>query len=73
MKDLIKLSESYGQNKARVLAKFEKQYVATVLADAEGNLTVAAKKARMDRKYLTDLAKKHGYRSARTTGQADAE
>ncbi len=41
-------------------AEFEKKYLAWLLARADGRLSAAARLAKMDRKHLRTLAKKHG-------------
>jgi DNA-binding NtrC family response regulator len=53
---------SYGQNKQRLVEKFERDYVKRLLERHSGNLSAAAREARMDRKHLSDLAIKHGLR-----------
>jgi DNA-binding NtrC family response regulator len=40
-------------------AAFERKYVTWLLARHRGNISAAAREARMDRKHLSDLAKKH--------------
>ncbi len=54
--------ESYRDTRARFEAEFEKAYVAFLLARHAGNLSAAAREAKMDRKHLFDLARKHGLR-----------
>lgn len=58
--------KSYGENKAEVVSKFEREYVTWLLVRHSGNISAAAKEASMDRKHLTDLAKRHGLRRPRT-------
>jgi DNA-binding NtrC family response regulator len=55
-------SKSYGQTRTEFEAAFEQGYVAWLLARHSGNISAAAREARMDRKHLHDLAKKHGLR-----------
>jgi DNA-binding NtrC family response regulator len=55
-------SMSYGQTRAAFEAEFEQRYVAWLLTRHSGNISAAAREARMDRKHLHDLAKKHGLR-----------
>lgn len=55
-------SKSYGQTRAEFEANFEQRYVAWLLVRHSGNISAAAREARMDRKHLHDLAKKHGLR-----------
>ena len=47
----------------RFEAEFERRYVKWLLGRHGGNISAAAREAQMDRKYLYDLAKKHGMRS----------
>jgi transcriptional regulator with GAF, ATPase, and Fis domain len=56
---------SYRQTRATFESDFEKRYVTWLLARHDGNLSAAAREARMDRKYLYDLARKHGLRQQR--------
>lgn len=53
---------SYGQNKAEVVTKYEYYYVKNLLLRHNGNLSAAAREARMDRQHLSDLAQKHSLR-----------
>jgi DNA-binding NtrC family response regulator len=55
-------SKSYGQTRSEFEADFEQRYVSWLLARHSGNISAAAREARMDRKHLHDLAKKHGLR-----------
>ena len=41
---------------------FEKSYVSWLLGRHKGNISAAAREARMARKHLYDLARKHGLR-----------
>jgi len=50
---------SYGETKAALVAEFERMYIERLLRASGGNITLAAKTARMDRKHLTDLIRKH--------------
>ena len=50
----------YREARARVEAQFEKSYVTWLLERHDGNVSVAAREAQMDRNHLTDLATKHG-------------
>ena len=54
---------SYGQTRAAFVSEFESRYVSWLLQRQNGNLSAAAREARMDRKHLHDLAKKHGLRA----------
>jgi transcriptional regulator with GAF, ATPase, and Fis domain len=51
---------TYREARARVEAAFERRFVASILARSGGNVAAAARKAKMDRKYLADLVRKHG-------------
>ena len=50
----------YKQARAELLARFEATYVERLLARAGGNVSRAARDAKMDRSHLIDLAKRHG-------------
>ncbi|MGH7298524.1 MAG: hypothetical protein ACRELB_26525, partial [Polyangiaceae bacterium] len=54
--------KSYRETRARYDGEFEKRYVKWLLARHGGNVSAAAREARMDRKHLHDMAKKHGLR-----------
>ena len=49
-----------GRARAEVLAWFEKAYLESLLASADGRLVEAARRARMDRKSLWRMIKRHG-------------
>ena len=53
-------SLSYGENRERAESAFEKAYLTWLLERAGGNVSEAARQAKMDRKYLHKLMKKHG-------------
>ncbi len=55
-------SKSYRETRAAYEAEFEKAYVSWLLGRHGGNISAAARAARMDRKHLYDLARKHGLR-----------
>jgi transcriptional regulator with GAF, ATPase, and Fis domain len=55
-------SLSYRDVRAQFEADFEKRYVAWLIGRHDGNISAAAREARMDRKHLYDLARKHGLR-----------
>jgi len=53
---------SYRDTRSRFDTEFESRYVAWLLGRHGGNVSAAAREARMDRKHLSDMAKKHGIR-----------
>jgi transcriptional regulator with GAF, ATPase, and Fis domain len=55
---------SYRETRARYEADFERRYVKWLLGRHGGNVSAAARDAKMDRKHLYDMAKKHGLRGA---------
>ena len=55
--------ESYRDARTRVEEEFERQYVASLLAEHQGNISHAARAAQMDRKYLGTLVRKHKLRA----------
>jgi DNA-binding NtrC family response regulator len=56
---------SYREIRAAFEADFERRYVSWLLGRHDGNISAAAREAKMDRKYLYDLARKHGLRGAK--------
>ena len=56
--------KSYRETRAKYDAEFEKRYVKWLLGRHHGNISAAAREAKMDRKHLHDMAKKHGLRGA---------
>ncbi len=54
--------QSYRETRAAFEADFEQRYVSWLLGRHKGNISAAAREARMDRKHLYDLARKHGLR-----------
>ncbi len=55
-------AHSYRETRAKFETDFETRYVSWLLTRHNGNISAAAREARMDRKHLHDLAKKHGLR-----------
>jgi transcriptional regulator with GAF, ATPase, and Fis domain len=55
-------SKSYRENRADFEADFERRYVSWLLDRHQGNISAAAREAKMDRKHLYDLARRHGLR-----------
>ncbi len=58
--------KSYREVRSGFEADFEKRYVAWLLARHKGNVSAAARAAKMDRKHLYDLARRHGLRDPGT-------
>jgi transcriptional regulator with GAF, ATPase, and Fis domain len=58
----FKDGESYRETRARYEHEFEQRYVSWLLNRHGGNVSAAARAAKMDRKYLHDLARRHGLR-----------
>jgi DNA-binding NtrC family response regulator len=52
----------YREARAAALAAFEREYLTRLLDESNGNVSEAARRARMDRPYLTTLLKRHGLR-----------
>ncbi|AKU97482.1 Type IV fimbriae expression regulatory protein PilR [Labilithrix luteola] len=61
-------SVSYRENRARVEEQFERSYIGWLLERHEGNVSAAAREARMDRNHLTDLATKYNLQRRRRGG-----
>jgi transcriptional regulator with GAF, ATPase, and Fis domain len=57
--------KSYREVRADFEADFERRYVSWLLDRHAGNISAAAREAKMDRKHLYDLARKHGLRGER--------
>jgi transcriptional regulator with GAF, ATPase, and Fis domain len=55
-------AKSYRETRAKYDAEFERRYVKWLLGRHNGNVSAAAREAKMDRKHLHDMAKKHGLR-----------
>jgi transcriptional regulator with GAF, ATPase, and Fis domain len=54
--------KSYRETRAKFDGEFERRYVKWLLGRQAGNVSAAAREAKMDRKHLHDMAKKHGLR-----------
>ena len=52
--------KSYRDTRARFESEFERRYVKWLLGRHGNNVSAAAREAKMDRKHLHELAKKHG-------------
>lgn len=59
-------AKSYREVRADFEADFERRYVSWLLDRHAGNISAAAREAKMDRKHLYDLARKHGLRGERS-------
>ena len=58
-------ARTYREIRATFETEFEFGYVSWLLGRHDGNISAAAREAKMDRKYLYDLARKHGLRGTR--------
>ena len=58
-------AKSYREIRAEFESEFERRYVAWLLDRHSGNISAAAREAKMDRKHLYDLARKRGLRGDR--------
>lgn len=58
----INLDESFKDAKARLVEDFERRYLTALLQWAQGNISMAARKAGVDRMYLHRLVQRHGLR-----------
>jgi transcriptional regulator with GAF, ATPase, and Fis domain len=58
-------AKSYREIRTDFEAEFERRYVSWLLDRHTGNISAAAREAKMDRKHLYDLARKHGLRGDR--------
>jgi DNA-binding NtrC family response regulator len=54
--------KSYRETRAHFEAELERRYVKWLLGRHQGNVSAASREAKMDRKHLAELAKKHGIR-----------
>ncbi|HYO97956.1 MAG TPA: sigma 54-interacting transcriptional regulator [Polyangiaceae bacterium] len=57
--------KSYREVRSVFESDFERRYVSWLLQRHAGNISAAAREAKMDRKHLYDLARKHGLRGER--------
>jgi transcriptional regulator with GAF, ATPase, and Fis domain len=57
--------KSYREVREQYETDFERRYVSWLLERHAGNISAAAREARMDRKHLYDLARRHGLREGR--------
>ena len=56
------LDAPYKEARSTLLAEFEQRYLTNLLDRAKGNVSRAAREARMDRSHLTDLLQRHKLR-----------
>lgn len=61
----LEMNNPYVDNKNRVLDEFERKYAIEILSRHGGNISKAAAAARMDRKRLAELIKKHNLKAVR--------
>lgn len=59
----VNLDEPFRLQKERLLRAFEQAYLLRLMEDAEGNVSEAARRARLNRMHLHELLEKHGLRS----------
>jgi DNA-binding NtrC family response regulator len=57
------LDQSYKEARAALLHAFESAYLDKLMTGASGNVSKAARQAKMDRSYLIDLLHRHGKQS----------
>jgi DNA-binding NtrC family response regulator len=53
----------YKDARARVVGEFERRYLTRLMAEANGNVSAAARTAKMDRSHLIDLLRRHQLKS----------
>ena len=58
----FRAGQSYREVREQFESDFERRYVSWLLERHQGNISAAARDARMDRKHLYDLARRHGLR-----------
>lgn len=62
-------SQSYRETRSAFEQEFEQRYVRWLLDKHAGNVSAAARAAKMDRKHLHDLARRHGLRERSGSGE----
>jgi DNA-binding NtrC family response regulator len=55
-------NQSYRETRSLFEQEFEQRYIRWLLDKHAGNVSAAARAAKMDRKHLHDLARRHGLR-----------
>jgi transcriptional regulator with GAF, ATPase, and Fis domain len=63
--------KSYRETRAKYDSEFERRYVKWLLSRHGGNVSAAAREAKMDRKHLHDMAKKHNLRGPEQEDEAE--
>jgi len=58
-------AKTYREIRTTFETEFERAYVSWLLGRHDGNISAAAREAKMDRKYLYDLSRKHGLRGTK--------
>ena len=56
----VALNEPYVEARARIIHAFEKRYLTHLLENADGNVSEAARRGRMNRSHLFTLLRRHG-------------
>jgi transcriptional regulator with GAF, ATPase, and Fis domain len=64
---------SYGEAKARALAEWEAGWVEELMRAHGGNLSAAARAARMGRSNLREIARRHGVATGASAGEPDVD
>jgi DNA-binding NtrC family response regulator len=62
------LDEPFKASKERLLTRFERAYLSRLLEKCEGNVSRAARQAKLDRMYLSRLLQRHGLKTKATEG-----
>jgi len=57
------LNEPFKTAKERLLSRFERTYLARLLESNDGNISRAARQAKLDRMYLSRLLERHNLKS----------
>jgi DNA-binding NtrC family response regulator len=67
----VELSEPLMIGRERVAARYEKAYLELILGETNGNVSHAAKRAGVGRRFVQQAMKRHGLRGAEPAGDAD--
>jgi DNA-binding NtrC family response regulator len=57
------LEEPYGVARGTLLEQFESRYLKALVERTEGNVSRAAREAKMDRSHLIDMLRRHGIKT----------